>query len=220
MSLSRDTSHDLKDVLNVIAMNVELLSRVATLGAGGPTELRRADRSTDVIRRELKRLDRSLDALLDRDMIDHEASEVFDVKAVCESILKMIAARAARQRVSVSTTMSEGAVEIRGFPDRIHAALLSLTVNALDAMPDGGTLHLSVNGTAGVRVSLCDSGPGISSDHVPDIWGLHFTTKARGTGLGLYVARSTVLAHGGTIRYLPHAGGGSCFVIDLPSTAH
>jgi signal transduction histidine kinase len=89
-------------------------------------------------------------------------------------------------------------------------------VNALDAMPDGGTLQLSVVKTTTIQVRLCDTGPGIASETLPDVWRLHFTTKARGTGLGLYVTRTTVEADGGTISYQPNPNGGSCFIIDLP----
>jgi two-component system sensor histidine kinase HydH len=216
LSLARDNSHDLKDVLNVISMNIELLSRVTANASLTPAQLKSTNRCTDVVRRELRRLDESLDALLARDMIERPSPRTFDLKTTCESVLHLVAARAARQHVHVQSTMSEGTAEVTGFPDRLHGALLSLLINALDAMPTGGTLQLVLAKKATIEIRLCDSGPGIPKERLPDVWKLHFTTNA-GTGLGLYVARSTVEAHGGRIGYQPNPEGGSCFTIELPA---
>lgn len=219
-SLAQDTAHNLKDVLNVIAMNMEVLSRIAANGALDSAQSRSATRSADVVSRELRRLDRSLDALLERDFVEREFPRTFDLKILMSSLLDLIAARAARQQVEVRATMHEETVEMRGFPDRVHGALLSLMVNALDAMPNGGTLNLSVTKTTTIQVRLCDSGPGIPLDRFPDLWKAHVTTKPLGTGLGLYLARSTIEAHGGTIVYQPNPGRGSCFVIELPKAVN
>ena len=91
-----------------------------------------------------------------------------------------------------------------------------MLVNALDAMPDGGRLHVGVTKARTVQIRVCDSGPGIEPDRLPDVWKLHFTTKAQGTGVGLYVTRSIVEAHGGNIYYEPNHEHGSCFIIELP----
>jgi signal transduction histidine kinase len=216
-SLFGDTAHNIKDVLNVISMNVELLSRAALNGPADAGGGKRASRYADVVRREMGLLERSIDALLDRHVEEREAPQTFDINGICEMILVLIAARASRQRVEVRWTSSEHPADVRGFPDRMHAALLSLITNALDAMPDGGTLKLSVAKATTIQVRVCDSGPGIASDRLPDIWRLHFSTKPLGTGLGLYVTRSVVEAHGGTIRHEPNSDRGSCFIIELPS---
>jgi signal transduction histidine kinase len=221
MSLARDTAHELKDRLNVISMNAELLARAAASSGGAAVEDRQGKRSAEVIQRELRRLDRAIDALFDRHMMERESPQTFDVVVLCEAVLRLIAARASRQRVEVRSMMRAGTTETVGFPDRLHGALLSLMVNALDAMPDGGTLHLAVTKTTTIRICLCDTGPGILRDRLADIWGLPFTTKAQATGLGLHVTRSAVEAHGGTINYHPNpSGGGSCFVIELPAAGH
>ena len=216
-SLSRDTAHDLKDVLNVIAMNVELLSRAAESVAADAAHVRQANRSADVVRRELRRLDRSLDVLLDGNIVERDTPQIVNVTTICEALLHLVATRASRQHVEMTSTLPESPAETKGYPDRLHGALLNLLINALDAMPDGGRLHLSLTKARTVEIQVCDSGPGIDTDRLSDVWRLHFTTKAQGTGIGLYVARSIIEAHGGTIHYQPNPKGGSCFIVELRS---
>jgi signal transduction histidine kinase len=216
-SLSRDTAHDLKDVLNVIAMNVELLSRAAENGATDAAHVRQANRCAEVIRRELRRLDRSLDVLLNGNLTERDAPQLINLTTICEALLHLVATRASRQHVEMTSAMPAGSAEMKGFPDRLHGALLSLMINALDAMPDGGRLHLALTKDRIIEIRVCDSGPGIDADRLSDVWRLHFTTKAHGTGIGLSVARSIIEAHGGTIVYQPNPKGGSCFIVELPS---
>ena len=216
-SLSRDTAHSLKDVLNVIAMNVELLSRAADGGAADATQAKHSRRYAEIVRRELRRIDRSLDGLLGRHTVEHDSPQTFDLKAVCEALLQLISARAFRQHVEVVSALGDGPAEMSGFADRLHAALLSLMVNALDAMPDGGTLRVVLTKGPAIQIQVHDSGAGIEPDRLSDVWKLYFTTKARGTGIGLYVTRSIVEAHGGTVHYQQKPEGGSCFTVVLPT---
>lgn len=219
-SLYRDTAHDLKGVLNIIVMNLELLSRIALADRGTRADAGVASRSTSVIRRELARLDRAIDVVLDRTMLDRATPERFDLRAICERLSQLVAARAARQHVDVRLDLEDSAADISGFIDRVHVALLNLIVNALDAMPEGGRLDIRVRRDADmIRVEVCDSGPGIAETMRLDIWRLHFTTKPGGTGIGLHVVRATMDAHGGRVAHHPADGGGSCFRLEFPAIA-
>src|SRR5439155_12997295 len=83
--------------------------------------------------------------------------------------------------------------------------------------PDGGRLAIHLeNGDGQIRISMRDSGPGISPELQSQIYKMHFTTKSGGTGIGLYVARSVVESHGGEIQVETAAGRGTCFQIYLP----
>jgi signal transduction histidine kinase len=219
-SLYRDTAHDLKGVLNVIAMNLELLSGVALEGRTASADHDLAARCTKVIRRELARLDRAIDVVLDRTMLDRATPERFDLRATCQRLGQLVAARAARQQVEVRLDLGDVPAEISGFVDRVHVALLNLVVNALDAMPEGGSLDLRVRRDADrVIVEVRDSGSGIGEAMGAEIWRLHFTTKPGGTGIGLHVVRTTIEAHGGRITHGPADGGGTCFRLEFPAVA-
>ena len=109
-------------------------------------------------------------------------------------------------------------VTMVGWADRLKQAMLNILINALEAMPDGGELTMSLerqNGDA--RITVRDTGPGIPPELLDTIYQMHFTTKNGGTGVGLYVARSVVQAHGGQIEVRSAAGDGTSFILILPA---
>lgn len=99
--------------------------------------------------------------------------------------------------------------------DKLKQALLNLCKNAAEAMPQGGTLTLRANQSAGeLVVEVADTGGGIAKG--VDIWEPFKTTKSLGTGLGLVIVRQIIAAHGGTITYESETGKGTTFRLSLP----
>jgi signal transduction histidine kinase len=95
--------------------------------------------------------------------------------------------------------------------------LTNLVLNALDAMPEGGTLTVACSPNNGqVLVSLRDTGVGISPEAHNKIFSAYYTTKAKGTGLGLAGARRAIQAQGGGIRFESAVGEGTTFYVTLP----
>jgi signal transduction histidine kinase len=218
-SLSRHLAHDLKGSLNVISMNVEILSRVTEQTPTVPSNgVAVAMRCATVARRELGRLDQLLTGLLNRDGVVQSEPTRIDMCAICRALAELVAARASHQGVAVTLQASDEPAEVVGLGDQLHAALLNLIVNALDAMPRGGSLCISVTpASQTVRIAICDTGSGIDAHTADEIWRLYYTTKPGGTGIGLYVTRVVAEAHGGRVSHYPNAGGGSCFAVDLPA---
>jgi two-component system, chemotaxis family, CheB/CheR fusion protein len=102
----------------------------------------------------------------------------------------------------------------------LHRALLNLVQNALDAMPQGGSLTLVGQGTATqVQVQVHDTGSGIPAARLEQIFAPLYTTKPGGTGLGLYIVREIVAAHGGQLTVQSVEGHGSTFTLTLPRPA-
>jgi signal transduction histidine kinase len=102
---------------------------------------------------------------------------------------------------------------------RLRQVILNLLHNARQAMADGGTLRVQVAKTTGkVRIIVSDTGPGIPADVLPKIFHPFFTTKEKGYGLGLSIARNLVEDSGGTLSVQSSPGKGATFFVDLPVT--
>jgi signal transduction histidine kinase len=103
---------------------------------------------------------------------------------------------------------------------------MNILLNALQAMPKGGTLGVraevaAISGDGAdagtiARITIADSGPGIAPEHLDRIFEPYFTTKENGTGLGLALTRRIILEHDGSIRAETVPDGGARFIIDLP----
>jgi two-component system, NtrC family, sensor kinase len=109
-----------------------------------------------------------------------------------------------------------------GDQSQIQQCLLNLYFNAMDAMPEGGTLSLKTfwdNSATEIRFEVADNGTGIPKDLLPLIFEPFFTTKSRdkGVGLGLAVVYGIVKEHGGSIYVKSEEGTGSCFILRFPN---
>jgi PAS domain S-box-containing protein len=103
--------------------------------------------------------------------------------------------------------------------EKMRRVFLNLIQNAFDAMPEGGTLRIASQKSNGnLQITFEDSGVGMKKEIVGSLWNPLFTTKAKGMGLGLPVAKRLVEGHGGSIRVESHPGKGSTFTVTLPIT--
>ena len=110
--------------------------------------------------------------------------------------------------------------------DPVNMPVLNLLLNALDAMPNGGTLTFKGlierpehKDTDYLTIKVIDTGHGIKSEHLSRVFDRYFTTKDTGTGLGLAVVDRIVSAHHGLVRVESMAGDGACFSVYFPITA-
>lgn len=107
---------------------------------------------------------------------------------------------------------------VRGHHEVLSRAFSNLLLNAGEAMgPGGGVVEIRLQADVReVTVTIRDSGPGLPPASAGSIWDPEFTTKARGTGLGLALVRQAIEAHGGSVRAADHPGGGAEFTVKLP----
>ena len=112
----------------------------------------------------------------------------------------------------------DDAPEVNGDPAMLRQALLNLAQNACQAMPQGGTLRIHCDSASDHRVSIAftDTGVGIKPEHLQRIFDLYFTTKEKGSGIGLSMVYRTVQMHDGEIEVQSTPGGGTTFRILLP----
>jgi signal transduction histidine kinase len=115
--------------------------------------------------------------------------------------------------------LASGSTQIQADPDQLRRALGNLVLNALDAMPDGGTLLVrTALHDGGVRLEISDSGQGLTEEECQRLFTPYYTTKQHGTGLGLAIVQSVVSDHRGKISVSSVSGRGTTFTIDLPAS--
>jgi len=102
--------------------------------------------------------------------------------------------------------------------EKMKRVFMNIITNAIDAMPEGGTLTIrSRKADGNVEITFTDTGAGMTRDTLEKLWNPLFTTKAKGIGLGLPIAKRLVEAHGGTINARSAAGEGSTFTVTIPT---
>jgi signal transduction histidine kinase len=120
-------------------------------------------------------------------------------------------------KVETHLALDESLPPVEADPDLLHRALSNLVLNALDAMPDGGTLTVRTSATPDhVRIEVSDTGSGLTREECQRLFTPYYTTKRHGTGLGLAIVQSVVSDHHGSISVDSTPGKGTTFRIDLP----
>jgi signal transduction histidine kinase len=122
--------------------------------------------------------------------------------------------------INLQMNLDDTLKPIQADPDLLHRAVQNLILNALDAMPAGGTLTVQTQAAAGgVRVRISDTGKGLTKEECERLFTPYYTTKQHGTGLGLAIVQSVVSDHGGRISVESEPERGTTFRIDLPAAA-
>jgi two-component system NtrC family sensor kinase len=146
--------------------------------------------------------------------------EAVDINNIIQTSLALTRSQAMIQDVKVFTTLSDHLPPIVVDGDQIQEVFLNIILNAIDAMPKGGELHVTSTMTDGehaVQIRFADTGRGIPPENLDKVFDPFFTTKgAKGTGLGLAVAYGVIDQHRGKITMESKAGKGTTCLIDLP----
>jgi len=213
--LTGGLAHEIKNPLSTINMNLKLLAEDLV---HNDSELhQRWLRRLEAVQDETERLRSILDDFL-RYAGKHELQlEDRDLRSVVEEITDFFAPRAEASDVIMRTSPGDREVTCSIDVNLIKQALLNLMINAVDAMSGGGELIVNVSGDNGKAVvEVIDTGPGVKPEDLPHVFGVYFSTKSGGSGLGLPTARRIVREHGGKISVDSEFGKGSKFIISLP----
>lgn len=141
------------------------------------------------------------------------------LNALLEETAELIANQARIQKIELATRLPEKPVRVRGMASLLQQVLMNLFLNALDAMPDGGTLSLTVEETPSeVLIRIADTGRGIAKGEMDKIFDPFYTKSpaGKGTGLGLSICYSIIKQHLGSISVESAEGEGSAFTVSLP----
>lgn len=202
--------HELRNPLAVMESSLFLLRQqlgAQTVGQAG------VDKHLTRIGEEIARANKTIHDLLD---LARNRPPRRQPTSLCTIIESAEAATLLPKGVRVKATGIPAELTIDVDPDQFRQVFVNLFTNAAQAMAGQGTIHLMVDPPSAVtRIRVKDDGPGIAADLRPRLFEVLFTTKAKGTGLGLPLCRRIVEAHGGTIELEPGEAGAT-FVMTLP----
>jgi two-component system NtrC family sensor kinase len=217
--LSTSVAHEINNPLAGVLTYTKLLIRRLEKGPPAGKELGDMKKYLTTIERETTRCGNIVRGLLDVGRPTEPSMKLCELGPVIEKTLTLIQNQAALQEVKIVKAFREPLPPIWADPGQIQQVLVNLTVNALQAMPDGGTLELRVEtepSQGEVLVQVIDTGCGIPRENMSHLFEPYFTTKKVGVGIGLSVVFNIVTKHRGRIEVTSEVGKGSTFTVRLP----
>jgi signal transduction histidine kinase len=213
--LAAHVTHEVRNPLNSIRLNAEMLTE--DVAEHSPD----ARRMLEAVVREVDHLTEITDQYLRLVRLPEPKLERVDLGALVRDVAEFLTPE--MQRANVAFALKLDALPALPCDEgQLRQALFNLCRNAREAMPDGGTIEITLqSGEAGfVRLSVCDQGAGIPPAEREKIFDLFYTTKQHGTGLGLALTQQIIVAHRGRIACHAAQDRGTCFEIELPCDAH
>lgn len=177
-----------------------------------------AKAAAGVMIHEVDRLNRAISELLDFARPTDLKLQSIDLAPLLGRSIQLIHQDATNQNVRIDLSVTDDICPVRIDPDRFNQCLLNLYLNAIQAMEDGGILRVALDAQNDrhVRIAISDTGQGIAADHLGKIFDPYFTTKNKGTGLGLAVVHKIVEAHGAHLDVTSIPDKGTTITIQLP----
>jgi signal transduction histidine kinase len=213
--LAAGVSHEIRNPLGVISLYVDILEE--ELQQLPPEHQAQLMPALSEINANLARLDDLVQNYLSLARVSTIQREPTNIGTLVKDFTQELERELAARDIVLQL---DGLGQLGEIPVHIHTfrrALLNLVHNAMDAMPQGGRLTLRGQQTpAQVRLEVSDTGVGIPAEQLKQIFEPLHTTKPGGTGLGLYLVREIVTAHGGEITVQSTVGHGTTFIITLP----
>lgn len=205
-------AHEIRNPLNSVSMGLQRLRVEFT-----PPDTQEYQRLLELVQGEVRRLNTIVEEFLALARPLALKPESIRVADLLDEVRLLIESGAGSAGVQVEQTASADLPSLHADRDRLKQVLLNLALNALQAMPSGGRLVLGAAAAgSALTLTVSDSGSGIAPDLLPRVFEPYVTTKARGLGLGLAIARRIVEAHGGRIEAASQPGHGSTFRVIVP----
>ncbi|HLI63469.1 MAG TPA: ATP-binding protein, partial [Terriglobales bacterium] len=209
--LTSGVAHEVKNPINAIVVHLELLRE----------KMREIDPDTrrhmDIIGREIHRLDRVVQMLVDFNRPVELRLSDFDLRRVIEDVALLASPEAAQQGVKVETQLTTAPLLVRADGDLIRQALLNVVLNGVQAMSRGGVLSIVARQQdSAAAIEVRDQGTGIPPELRDKVFNLYFTTKKTGSGIGLAMTYRVLQLHNGTLDFVTEVGKGTTFRLTLP----
>jgi two-component system nitrogen regulation sensor histidine kinase NtrY len=216
--LARRLAHELRNPLFPLQITVENLQKARQLDAKQFLEV--FNESTATLKAELANLNTIVGRFSDFSKMPAPQFARVNVNEALRNAVRLFEPQfnaVGKPPVIPEYFLTEPLPEIDADADLLHRAFQNLVLNALDAMPAGGTLTLRTTEHEGnVRIEVSDTGKGLTPEECSRLFTPYYTTKVQGTGLGLAIIQSVISDHHGTISVSSDEGHGTTFRIELP----
>jgi PAS domain S-box-containing protein len=213
--LAAGVSHEIRNPLGAIFLHVDLLEE-ELLQPSAESSILIAQTLLE-IRTQIGRLDELVQDYLSLVRVSNIQLQSHDLGASVQAWSAEIESQAVARNISLQIEGLENLGQVACHESTLRRAVLNLLQNALDAMPNGGTLSITCQSTATqVQLRVRDTGSGIPEEQLGRIFEPLYTTKPGGTGLGLYIVQEIVAAHGGQITVQSVENQGTTFIMTLP----
>ncbi len=193
--LTTSLAHEIRNPLSSVKMNSQIILKNAGLWGND-------QRRMEIIIQEISRLERILEEMLDFARPVRLNLQSASINRILDSCLEILEARIKEKGIAVKKRYARRLPSIPVDHEKIEQALINVLLNALEALPTGGSIEivtrLSRKGGRAWQVEIIDDGPGINPEDLPYVFDPFFSNKKKGTGLGLSNVKKIVEAHGGT----------------------
>jgi PAS domain S-box-containing protein len=209
--ITTGVAHEVKNPLNSMRLWLETLKETL------PKDHEASTQAVRVLDSEIDRLDRVVKRFLDfTKPVDMHVDDV-DLAPLLSKVIEVARPEIERAKVTVETRLADGMPPLRGDGELLRQAMLNLVLNAVEAMPGGGHLLISLDRRGDdAMIVVSDTGKGIPPEHRARIFQLFYTTRKGGSGLGLATTFRIVQLHKGSIDFISEVGRGTAFRIELP----
>lgn len=217
--LAAGVAHDVRNPLHSISLTLDHLTE-----AGRPESderQREFDRSVEIIRGEVRRLDRLVGNFLRFARSDRRERAPIDLGDLLRETERLVAKEAEWRGVALELDLADDVPSLLGDGESLRSSILNLVLNSFEAMPDGGRLRIALRRAGGhAAVSVTDTGHGIAEEDRERVFEFAYTTREGGSGLGLAMVHQCVVEeHGGRVSLDSDRGRGTTITMELPLEA-
>ncbi|MBF0508523.1 MAG: PAS domain S-box protein [Deltaproteobacteria bacterium] len=211
--LSASLSHEIRNPLSSIKMNLQILARKLYLGGYDRRRL-------EIIVHEVSRLEVILHQLLDTARPMTISLAPVNLSVLAEGCVDLLEVKAQEKKITIIERYSKVIPLIQLDAGKLEQAVINLLLNAIEATPEGGRITIWTKAgrkeNRHLELGVRDTGPGIDQDQVANLFTPFYTNKSQGHGLGLSNVKRILDAHSGQVDVLSRKGRGAVFVLRLP----
>lgn len=207
--LAAGIAHEIRNPLVAVRRFIQMLG----LKLGDQAE------NLQLVVSELDRIDTIIGEYLSFARQHAHVRKRIQLEPLVQQMITLLSSEAAIRNIRIEQLLEENVPAIAGDEHQLKQVLINLLKNAIEAMPSGGTIRVAVRKREGnkVHIRVEDEGCGIPQDQLAQLGNAYYTTKEKGTGLGIMVCKQIVREHGGTFHISSKVGEGTAVTIELPA---